>query len=161
MLSDQQFRPGARPTRFDAELNCYIFKEGKKYHVRSKAAAGGRSDRWHNSGGAKAARDLPPSQPLVRRRYGSLAQQDGTKYRYHEYCLVTQDAKTGDFVQDRGAVLFHVMLPLPGAAKATIGTGSAGDRRSRRSVSQPAYLCCTWARMYLTALLLRRAARES
>ena len=68
MLSDQEFRPGARPTRFDAELNCYIFKEGKEYHVRSKAAAGGRSDRWHNSGGAKAARDLPLSQPLVRRR---------------------------------------------------------------------------------------------
>ncbi len=54
MLSDQEFRPGARPTRFDAGLNCYIFKEGRQYHVRSKAAAGGRSDRWHNSGGAKA-----------------------------------------------------------------------------------------------------------
>ena len=92
---------------------------------------------------------------------GSLAQQDGTKYRYHEYCLVTQDAKTGDFVQDREAVLFHVMLPLAGAAKATVGTGSASDRRSRRSVSQPVSSCCTWAGMYLMALLLRRAALES
>ena len=158
MLSDQEFRPGARPTRFDAELNCYIFKEGRKYHVRSKAAAGGRSDRWHNSGGAKAARDLPLSQPLVRRRYGSLAQQDGTKYRYHEYCLVTQDAKTGELVQDRAAVLFHVMLPLSGAPKATVGTGSASDRRSRRSVSQPASSCCTWARMYLSPLAAQGGA---
>ena len=161
MLSDQEFRPGARPTRFDSELNLWIFKEGPGFHTRKKAAAGGRSDRWHNSGGAKAARDLPLSQPLVRRRYGSLAQQDGTKYRYHEYCLVTQDAKTGDFVQDRAAVLFHVMLPLAGAAKATVGTGSASDRRSRRSVSQPASSCCTWAGMYLMPLLLRRAALES
>ena len=67
MLSDQEFRPGARPTRFDSELNLWIFKEGPGFHTRKKAAAGGRSDRWHNSGGAKAARDLPLSQPLVRR----------------------------------------------------------------------------------------------
>ena len=46
------------------------------------------------------------------RRYGSLAQQDGQKYRYHEYYLISYDPARDSFVEDRSVTLFHVMLPL-------------------------------------------------
>eukprot|EP01043_Picozoa_sp_COSAG02_P003797 COSAG02_NODE_95_length_37416_cov_60.512742_28_plen_91_part_00 len=46
------------------------------------------------------------------RRYGSLAQQDGQKYRYHEYYLISYDPVRGSYVEDRSVTLFHVMLPL-------------------------------------------------
>ena len=45
-------------------------------------------------------------------RYGSLSQQDGQKYRYHEYYLIEYDAVRDCFVEDRRVTLFHVMLPL-------------------------------------------------
>lgn len=50
----------------------------------------------------------------VRRRYGSLTQHDGQKYRYHQYHLLSgMDPDTGDWIEDRGAALFHLMLPVP------------------------------------------------
>ena len=95
--------------------------------MRGKAAAGKQSDRWHNSGGSKAARDLPSGDAKIRRRYGSIAQADGKKYRYHEYKLVFPTAAgPGDlpahqsnklqqqvvYQEDKSCVLYHVMLPL-------------------------------------------------
>ena len=75
-------------------------------------ALGLRADRWHNSGGSKAARNLPPEAPIIRRRYGSLAQQTGKKYRYHEYCMLDYDKQTGAYMENRTTTLFHLMLPL-------------------------------------------------
>ena len=46
------------------------------------------------------------------RRYGSLSQQDGQKYRYHEYYLISYDPVRDCYVEDRRVTLFHVMLPL-------------------------------------------------
>jgi hypothetical protein len=95
--------------------------------VRGKAAAGKQSDRWHNSGGSKAARDLPAGDAKIRRRYGSIAQANGQKYRYHEYKLVFPTMTgPGDpiayqshkpqqnvvYQEDKSCVLYHVMLPL-------------------------------------------------
>ena len=95
--------------------------------MRGKAAAGKQSDRWHNSGGSKAARDLPSGDAKIRRRYGSISQVDGQKYRYHEYKLVFPTAAgPGDlqahqrnkfqqqvvYQEDKSCVLYHVMLPL-------------------------------------------------
>ena len=94
-------------------------------HVRGKAAAGKQSDRWHNSGGSKAARDLPNDNANIRRRYGSIAQVDGTKYRYHEYKLVYPTvAGPSDlpaqkrrkpqqqvvYQEDKSCVLYHALL---------------------------------------------------
>jgi hypothetical protein len=147
LLCDVNFRPGARPTVFSRnKTKTWIFKEGKLYvrpclsphcstlslisfsdfswciccgqHVRGKAAAGKQSDRWHNSGGSKAARDLPTGAAKIRRRYGSIAQADGNKYRYHEYKLVipTTDLRNHHqqviYEEDKSCVLYHVMLPL-------------------------------------------------
>lgn len=93
--------------------------------MRGKAAAGRQSDRWHNSGGSKAARDLPSGNAVIRRRYGSISQVDGQKYRYHEYKLVFPTAsgpgdlnqqhqlqQPPDYQEDKSCVLYHVMLPL-------------------------------------------------
>lgn len=66
-----------------------------RQHQRGKAAAGHQTDRWHNSGGSKAARDLPTDIPRIRRRYGSILQTDGSKFRYHEYKLVDRDLSCG------------------------------------------------------------------
>ena len=74
--------------------------------------SGTRADRWHNSGGSKAARNLPPDAPLIRRRYGSMAQSNGRKYRYHEYCMLDFDKQTGTYAENRTTTLFHLMLPL-------------------------------------------------
>ena len=41
-----------------------------------------------------------------------MAQQDGQKYRYHEYYLISYDSARGCYVEDRSVTLFHVMLPL-------------------------------------------------
>ena len=40
--------------------------------MRGKVAPSQTSDRWHNSGGSKAARDVPKDEPRVRRRYVGL-----------------------------------------------------------------------------------------
>ena len=58
--------------------------------------------------GDQSATDPPPAPS----RYGSLSQQDGQKYRYHEYYLIEYDAVRDCFVEDRRVTLFHVMLPL-------------------------------------------------
>ena len=98
LLQDSSFRPGARPERFvRTRNNVWLFKEGPGFHTvrtslhsfhllsdhgvcslslslslwqRGKASGGRKSDRWHNSGGSKAARDLPAGKPpVLRRRY--------------------------------------------------------------------------------------------
>eukprot|EP01043_Picozoa_sp_COSAG02_P003798 COSAG02_NODE_95_length_37416_cov_60.512742_29_plen_175_part_00 len=90
LLKDESFRPGPRPSTFGREMGTWVFKEGRDFHIRGKAAAGHHSDRWcvpiracvacaakltlrvtmcrHNSGGSKAARDLPQHEPVIRRR---------------------------------------------------------------------------------------------
>ena len=128
----------------------------------------------HNSGGAKAARKLPQENPVVcrrcarrpacrlrlgltefvLRRYGSLAQQNGQKFRYHEYCLVTPTDQN-DYIEERGVcsrlpasalalfvflidrlrsvqvTLFHLMLPTPPSPRVSPAPSSRGRSRSR------------------------------
>lgn len=132
----------ARPTCFLGGL--WIFKEGIGFHKRVKATAGQQSDRWHNSGGSKAARFLPLHAPIISRRYvartrvhcvgcglratarlyaslrhrmmdtryGNLKCQNARKYRYNEYRLVCHNPMTGDYDENCGVSLYHVMLPL-------------------------------------------------
>ena len=46
LLQDPNFRPGPRPSTFAREMGTWIFKEGRDFHLRGKAAAGHHSDRW-------------------------------------------------------------------------------------------------------------------
>merc|ERR1719231_519422 len=83
----------------------------------SKTAA---PDRWHNSGGARGARDMKVSETeLVRRRYGSILQGGQIMWRYHEYCRVYVAGRTvvneatgkpaAELLEDRHSMLYHVM----------------------------------------------------
>ena len=121
LLDSRNFEPGPRPALFDAAQGQFLFKEktvqGKPLKPGGSDAA--RADRWHNSGGVKGSRDMPPELPLVRRRYGAVIQADGSKgFRYHEYTRVRIiEALAGDgsgqmertVTEDRSEVLFHVM----------------------------------------------------
>jgi hypothetical protein len=121
LLDSSNFEPGPRPALFDAAQGQFLFKEktvqGKPLKPGGSDAA--RADRWHNSGGVKGSRDMPPELPLVRRRYGAVVQADGSKgFRYHEYTRVRIiEALAGDgsgqmertVTEDRSEVLFHVM----------------------------------------------------
>ena len=78
-----------------------------------------RPDRWHNSGGARGARDMKISQTdLVHRRYGSIVQAGQIMWRYHEYCRVQVSSTGGadatgklcvQLHEDRSSMLYHVM----------------------------------------------------
>lgn len=46
LLQDESFRPGPRPSTFGREMGTWVFKEGRDFHIRGKAAAGHHSDRW-------------------------------------------------------------------------------------------------------------------
>jgi len=80
-----------------------------KQHVtcRRRTRAFGAGTSQYASG--RPVRQLTSPPPS---RYGSLSQQDGQKYRYHEYYLIEYDAVRDCFVEDRRVTLFHVMLPL-------------------------------------------------
>ena len=121
LLDSTNFEPGARPAIFDADKAQFLFKEltvgGKPSKPGGPDAT--KADRWHNSGGIKGSRDMPPNLPLVRRRYGAVVQADGSKgFRYHEYTrvrIVESLAIDGSgrmertIAEDRSVVLFHVM----------------------------------------------------
>ena len=119
LLDSRNFEPGPRPVLFDPTQGQFLFKEktiqGKPLKLGGSDAAS--ADRWHNSGGVKGSRDMPPELPLVRRRYGALVQADGSKgFRYHEYTrvrIIEALAGSGQMertvTEDRSEVLFHVM----------------------------------------------------
>lgn len=46
LLQDASFRPGPRPATFARDMGTWVFKEGRDFHIRGKAAAGHHSDRW-------------------------------------------------------------------------------------------------------------------
>ena len=58
LLRDPAFRPGARPSTFSRSLCTWVFKEGRDFHIRGKAAAGRHSDRW--------CANLPPGDTCSR-----------------------------------------------------------------------------------------------
>ena len=90
----------------------------------------------------------------ILRRFGSLAQQNGQKFRYHEYCLVTPTDQN-DYIEERGVcsrlpasalvlfvfligrlrsvqvTLFHLMLPTPPSPRVSPAPSSRGRSRSR------------------------------
>ena len=115
MLVDENYHPGKRPGSFISKDGQWIFKETDfrsrctRWHIGS--------DRWHNGGGVRGARDMPvkgSGRPIVRRRYGSVARQGVIMWRFHEYSLlnVVADPTTEDgqrVVEDRSTVVFHIM----------------------------------------------------
>ena len=134
MMSDGTARGGQslqpRPNQFSPQDGAFIFKEvgglEEKLPLRMKLSKhAGRSarsvpDRWHNSGGARGARDMKISDTeLVRRRYGSILQGGQIMWRYHEYCRVHVSSSTGgvdaagkpcaQLQEDRSSMLYHVM----------------------------------------------------
>jgi hypothetical protein len=126
MLTDGAYQPGRRPQRFKPSQGGFIFKESGE---RVPVPHGRQSDRWHNSGGKRGARDMElagRTSQILRRRYGSIASGGVTKWRFHEYCLsdfgpslpppqCPDDGADGvvpaarERVEDRRTVLFHVM----------------------------------------------------
>ena len=118
LLDSDQFEPGKRPAIFNPAEGQWLFKEETVGGKPSKPGGSdpSKADRWHNSGGVKGSRDMPPNAPLVRRRYGAVVQADGSKgFRYHEYTRVHIDPSPGaadaqrTVSEDRSVVLFHVM----------------------------------------------------
>jgi hypothetical protein len=120
MLLDENYQPGKRPGSFISKDGQWIFKEtGRVLGIRKKGDRNkeDKSDRWHNSGGVRGARDMPvkgSGRPIVRRRYGSVARQGVIMWRFHEYSLlnVVADPTTEDgqrVVEDRSTVVFHIM----------------------------------------------------
>eukprot|EP01051_Picozoa_sp_SAG22_P011587 SAG22_NODE_1129_length_5458_cov_33.388692_4_plen_231_part_00 len=128
---------------FDKTLDRWIFKE---FIGQRTAVHGKEQDRWHNSGGKKAARDLPKTGPVVRRRCGSIKRPKkaaaaaagaaalggsgeipGATHRYHEYSL-TVIASDGSVVDDGGTRLYHVVqkdpvVPIEVTQRLDIGPG--------------------------------------
>lgn len=89
MLLDSRYQPGKRPSRFDPLGGRFVFKErGGSRPYSSKG------DRYHNSGGKNAARDMhvEAGAVRVRRRYGSISNGDAIKWRFHQYSLVRRVA---------------------------------------------------------------------
>lgn len=120
MLLDENYQPGKRPGSFISKDGQWIFKETVRVlGIRKKGDRNkeDKSDRWHNSGGVRGARDMPvkgSGRPIVRRRYGSVARQGVIMWRFHEYSLldVVADPTTEDgqrVVEDRSTVVFHIM----------------------------------------------------
>lgn len=121
-----------RPNQFSPTDGAFIFKESgvndygaiqqrmKLSKEAGRSASKAVPDRWHNSGGARGARDMKISEAeLVRRRYGSILQGGKIMWRYHEYCQVRATGKTvldevngklvPELVEDRQTLLYHVM----------------------------------------------------
>eukprot|EP01052_Picozoa_sp_SAG31_P020568 SAG31_NODE_1553_length_7905_cov_3.137330_5_plen_454_part_00 len=142
LLRADVYSPGARPRVFEASKNRWIFKE---FIGQRTAVYGQEQDRWHNSGGKRAARDLPKNAPLVRRRSGSIkrsAKSHGSAagtvtFRYHEYSLVSVDQK-GTCVDSGTSRLFHVVQkegplkhPVRLATSCGIETSWQGNRSTK------------------------------
>lgn len=129
MLHDDSYAPGVRPVIFNAAGGQWLFKEKSRGraapHARCTAhdRSNDRADRWHNSGGVRGARDMPKNAtPLVRRRYGSVAQNGEILWRFHEYSALTVvpdlDAPNGQRIdEDRSTVVFHVMPKRSGKGR--------------------------------------------
>ena len=123
MLHDDSYDPGPRPVIFNG--GQWLFKEKSRVRPPNARAVdrSDRADRWHNSGGVRGARDMPKNAtPLVRRRYGSVAQHGQILYRFHEYSslAVVQDptAPGGQRIdEDRSTVVFHVMPKRSGKGR--------------------------------------------
>jgi hypothetical protein len=61
---------------------------------------------------------------VIRRRYGTVSQQDGLKLKYHEYNLVNTDS-AGKLADSKGCTLFHL---LPDAASGEGGAAASTNR---------------------------------
>ena len=117
MMRDGTARGGQlqpRPYQFFPQAGAFIFKEVSGQPQRENAP-----DRWHNSGGARGARDMKINETeLIRRYYGSIVHGGQIMWRYHEYCRV-QVSSTGrvdtagqpcvQLQEDRSSMLYHVM----------------------------------------------------
>ena len=69
-------------------------------------------DRWRNSGGEKGSTFLrnKEGEQVIRRRFGTVNQADGTKLKYHEYNLVIRDEQTGKLRDSKERTLFHLLI---------------------------------------------------
>ena len=139
MLNSLAFDPGSRPTIFGSTAGAggqcqWLFKE---HHTPVHAPETGklsigrprrerldtqRADRWHNSGGVRGSRDMcvkgsRDKVPVVRRRYGSIVRDKKITYRYHEYSLLRKSEVSGELLEDRTTVIFHVMPKRTGKGR--------------------------------------------
>ena len=114
LLIEDSFQPGHRTPliRKDSQglYQTALYKECPKRRLRVEPGA----DRWRNSGGEKGSSFLRNTAgvQVIRRRYGTVTQADGTRLKYHEYNLVHQDLVTGKLWDGKEATLFHVLPSL-------------------------------------------------
>ena len=128
LLVADSFQPGhrdplLRKTRHG--LQQALFKECPKRRLKGEPGA----DRWRNSGGEKGSSFLRNKEgvQVIRRRYGTVSQADGTKLKYHEYNLVNQDQSTGKLADSKGVTLFHLLPDVRGERESNLSpTGSTG-----------------------------------
>jgi len=114
LLDSVDFQSGVRPKVFNPDARQWCFKETPK---RGQIRGREKIDRWRNSGGVRGGSDVPPGNPVVRRRYGGVYRDNTITYRYHEYVplrRVVGESGYEQIVEDRSSTLFHV---LPGKVK--------------------------------------------
>ena len=125
LLCSRPVQLGPRPAIFSGDDGQFVFKEyrlpGKRSCASRRQLKRDESDGWRNSGGASGSRDVPFTNPTLRRRSGIIqarhkdAQGRKTRFTYHEYALLLplqpgdppRSGAQGE--EDRSVLLFHVM----------------------------------------------------
>lgn len=111
LLIADSFQPGHRTPVIQKDPRGLhqpaLYKECPKRRLKGEPGA----DRWRNSGGEKGTSFLRNKKgvQVVRRRYGTVSQTDGTKLKFHEYNLVHQDPESSRLLDSKVATLFHLL----------------------------------------------------
>ncbi len=113
LLSDDEFRPGARPDLIKRPTvpAGTMFKETPKRR-RPHATQARPLDKWYNTGGIKTASDRFPSTSNLglRKRYGKIVRDGLPLLRFHEYTLISRNPLTDEVSEvPNGACLFHMV----------------------------------------------------
>lgn len=114
LLSDDSFRPGARPDEIKDKTvrENVMFKETPKRR-RPHSTADHPRDKWYNTGGIKSASDRFDAEIGLglRKRYGKVVRGAGLSVlRFYEYKLLHRDPQTGDIDERKdGPTLMHLV----------------------------------------------------
>ena len=143
LLGDETFLPGQRPDRIEGttvppEL---MYKEMPKRR-RPHSLPTHPRDKWYNTGGIKSASDRfdRASNLGLRKRYGKVVREHLPVLRFHEYTLLTRDAKTGELKEQKGGPTLFYLVPeatkrpkvdtLASSVASGSGSGAEEDARS-------------------------------
>ena len=75
-------------------------------------------------------------EQVIRRRYGTVSQQCGSKLKYHEYNLVDHDPASGKLTDSKGCTLFHLLPELGDRGEGgRRGSGGSTAKRSYAEIS--------------------------